>query len=358
MSLMIGMSIFASAISDGNLLIFPEAKSFEASLAAWYVAEARRMVARQRQRIGNLKAEGRSAVEAEQTLEVLLSRLELFVRPDPSPFGMAQKVKALLDSAVIRVADSRGFVVEGTEARYVVASANQLPFSPTYYAHKSEANTKHEPLARRILRVIDDPLAAVGRPAPEKPPPFPGPDWAHPNLLGSLGRLPHVWASCLLLDPFGGIAILGSPFGEGIKREHVNAYDALTSSVLPLQVADPAPWSKMFDDEFRRSAEAPVWALSLRDELVACKAEYGIDLDFGGIPEIISLRGGEVPQPNGLPPRDPFAFAEMRGSPVVVADGSAVALLTGHRGHGPLLIDYLAGWLLRDLARRAERKSR
>jgi hypothetical protein len=134
-----------------------------------------------------------------------------------------------------------------------------------------------------------------------------------PNLLGSLGRLPHVWASCLFLDPFGGIAILGSPFGEGIKREHVNAYDALTSSVLPLQVADPAPWSKMFDDEFRRSAEAPVWALSLRD---------------------------------------------VRGSPVVVADGSAVALLTGHRGHGPLLIDYLAGWLLRDLARRAERKSR
>jgi hypothetical protein len=158
----------------------------EASLAAWYVAEARRMVARQRQRIGNLKAEGRSAVEAEQTLEVLLSRLELFVRPDPSPFGMAQKVKALLDSAVIRVADSRGFVVEGTEARYVVASANQLPFSPTYYAHKSEANTKHEPLARRILRVIDDPLAAVGRPAPEKPPPFPGPDWAHRICSGAL----------------------------------------------------------------------------------------------------------------------------------------------------------------------------
>jgi hypothetical protein len=274
-----------------------------------------------------------------------------------SSFSRSQKLRELLDSAVIRVADSRGFVVEGTEARYVVASTNQLPFSPTYHGYKSEPNKQHEPLARRFLRVINDPLAAVGRPAPEEPPRFPGPDWPYGEVLGRLGRRPHASASCLFLDPIGGIAILGAPGGEFVHRQEVDAYKELTNSVLPLQVSDAESWCTVTDKEWR-NAEAQVWVLSQADDLIACNGEFTVDaMDFGGIPETVSLRGGEVPLPHGLPPRDPLDPREMPGSPVVVADGSVIALLTGSR-HGPLLADYLPGWLLRDLARRAQRKSR
>jgi len=43
------------------------------------------------------------------------------------------------------------------------------------------------------------------------------------------------------------------------------------------------------------------------------------------------------------------------GSPIVAADGSAIAMMSGYR-RGPLLTDHLPGWFLRDLARRQQEK--
>jgi hypothetical protein len=58
------------------------------------------------------------------------------------PFSVTDKIRTLLDSAVIRVANDRGFVVEGTIARFVVASASRLPFSPTHYGAPAALSTK------------------------------------------------------------------------------------------------------------------------------------------------------------------------------------------------------------------------
>jgi hypothetical protein len=129
-------------------------KDTETPLAPRYVAEVRRMITQQRWRIARLKENGNPSEDAEQTLGVLLRKHELFARKDHSAFSRSQKLQELLDSAVIKVADGRGFVVEGTEARYVVAPASQLPFSPTHRGYRSEANKQYEPLGRPFLRVI------------------------------------------------------------------------------------------------------------------------------------------------------------------------------------------------------------
>jgi hypothetical protein len=219
-------------------------------------------------------------------------------------------------------------------------------------------------LLSRILNVIADPLAAVGRPAPprEERPRFPGLDSAYPDLLGRIGREPHVSASCLFLDPISDIAILSSPGGE-ISKERVDAYEALTASVVPLQISDAKSWSNATGEEWR-NAEVPVWVLLPSGELVSCKVEYSSDpVGSYGIPDnsVLLTAVDEIPRPDGWSPRDPLLVnlsdsPGMRGSPIVVADGSAIAVMDGYRS-GALLTDHLPRWLLRDHAR-ARGKSR
>jgi hypothetical protein len=48
-------------------------------LAAWHVARGRMIVARQRERIARLRAFGYSTLDAEQTLRVFASTLDIFV---------------------------------------------------------------------------------------------------------------------------------------------------------------------------------------------------------------------------------------------------------------------------------------
>ncbi len=263
---------------------------------------------------------------------------------------MTENIRALLNSAIITVGNGRGFVVEGTSCRYIIAPASQMPFSP--FVYKPEDNKKRERLVDRFF----------GRSAPEPP------DWrtffwkkkSYPKLLGQLGKKPDVSARCLFFDPISNLAILGSPGDyegadyEGEEKQK-RAYEALTDSASALRVADAKRWSKLMDAELGE-AKVSVWLLSPNDSLtyslISCEAEYNIKLlDADGVPGTFGL--GDIPRSGGLPPADPFLhfgdnFAAMLGTPIVVADGSAIGIMTSYR-QGPFLTNHLPGWLLRQL---------
>jgi hypothetical protein len=85
----------------------------EASAALLHVAQARQIVAHQRQRIHNHKANGCSTLDAEQTLGIFLRNLEIFERHE-SVVGCAHVTsRPSIDHIVIatnRVAAQRKFI--------------------------------------------------------------------------------------------------------------------------------------------------------------------------------------------------------------------------------------------------------
>src|SRR5205085_2306152 len=122
----------------------------------------------------------------------------------------------------------------------------------------------------------------------------------------------------------------------------------------PLLVSDAKEFSVLSDEE-SGEVEVPVWLLSLTGDLIHCTPSYAANYVSEHGPDNFGLSGGEIPRSNGLPPDDPIPvhygenLAGMLGSPVVVADGSVIGLMTEKR-QGPLLTQRLPGWLLRDLA--------
>jgi hypothetical protein len=196
---------------------------------------------------------------------------------------------------------------EGTLARYVITSANRLPFSPTHHVYKPEEkeNKKRQRLADRLLTVMPTGGTRQTGTATGAVAAFPRAQRPCPQLLGRLGEKPEVSALCLFLDPINELAILGSP-GD---YEQEDAYEALTASVSPLQISDAAKSSKVINEEWG-DAEVPVWLLSLTGELISCTAQYVSDLvGARAVPDELSLRGGEIPRSDGFPPDDPSSYA-------------------------------------------------
>lgn len=142
-------------------------------------------------------------------------------------------------SAVITVGRGRGFVVEGTFARYVVTPSWCLP------RHEEDDRVKSKlegfRLATdRLLWAAADPLRIFRNP--------PTPNWAdlppyacRPmkkpiyKILGALGEKASLSASCVFVDPISDVAVLSSPGDcEYDDEDSSDHYVALTSSVSPL----------------------------------------------------------------------------------------------------------------------------
>jgi hypothetical protein len=261
----------------------------------------------------------------------------------------AAELGHLLKSATITVGDGRGFVVQGTSdeyatGRYVVTAAWCL-------SHLTTTDVSRLGRFDLILQAFVNP-AAINTPPPSPLYSIQGALNAKRPVLGVLGEKPTVCATCIFLDLKTGIVVMSS-------HQDREAYDALTASVAPLRLSDAAKWSRWIDDD-KSEAEAQVWLLSFTRYLIACTARYSNDfVGNEGHPLDLRLRGGEIPQPEfGLPPRDPFyegpegAWAPygmaILGSPIIVADGSVIGLLTGQRS-GPRLREHLPSWLSQDL---------
>jgi hypothetical protein len=201
-----------------------------------------------------------------------------------------------ITSAVLRVGDGRGFVIEAKHTRLVLTAAHCLPFPPAHPGSNLEERT-------------------------------------YRNLLGPLiDTEPTVWAECLFADPIADIAILGSPDSQELW-DQAAAFDALIEDKPALRIAD-APTS------------ARGWLLSLAGQWNPCRItrlEDDHPVALGGALWIKDAAEG--------------IHGGMSGSPIVTDDGAAVGLVsvsggTGDAAHteggpNPRLFDCLPGWLLK-----------
>jgi hypothetical protein len=243
----------------------------------------------------------------------------------PSSKNITQRILELLKSATITVGDGRGFVVQGKHNRYIVTCASRLPYSPTYHVYDPEKYKKPPLSLSRIAINIADKIFSMG--VPPAPPPEPPSSWTRRPvpLLGHLGEKPNVPARCLYLDPINDLAILGTT--DFLYERPV--YASFISSVTPLKISDAGKSATVVEEtEYETRYEVPVCLLSPKQDLISCTAEYEDGDPPGGVPEVLSLVGGERPRRDALVPDDPIPghfgnnLAGMLGSPIVMADGS------------------------------------
>jgi hypothetical protein len=207
-----------------------------------------------------------------------------------------------LKSAVITVGDGRGFVVEHGYKRFVVTAAHCLQ---------------------------------RGNPPEHYLPPAHGASYlqerTYPNLLAPLGEEPAVWAECVFVDPVADIALLGTPDNQELG-EQADAYEALTEAASALPISRPPK-------------DGPAFVLSLTGEIVPCTVRC-----IGDGPLFLFDTGLKEGAEGG-----------MSGSPIIVADGSAIGVVClGNNapqygiGPNPCLMHHLPGWLLRELESRRD----
>ena len=171
--------------------------------------------------------------------------------PTAPPSTNTPTISVAAASAVLRVGDGRGFVVEcrnhlGYDERIVVTAAHCL---------------------------VDVFLANGTQGLPSCHPARYTEDGTYKALLGPLGAEPTVWATCLFVDPIAGIAVLGQPDNQ-VLIDGAAAFDALMDSVRALAIADaPAQGSELVTGfggrQFEKShaREGLAWVLSLRRAL-------------------------------------------------------------------------------------------
>jgi hypothetical protein len=198
-------------------------------------------------------------------------------------------------SAVIRVGDGRGFVIEGQyDSRYVITAAHCLARLPILHGE----------------------------------PGWGGFDTTYQNLLAPLGCAPSVWAECLFADPVGDIAVLGQPDTQALG-EQADAYDALLEPVPPLKIATPGEEG---------------WLLSLDGGWFRC----AVQMIRNPILVLTAMEGNFVGGMSGSP------IVSAEGAAIGVAclgaeDGA------GHQtepvGPNPSLLGNLPGWLLEECQR-------
>jgi hypothetical protein len=184
--------------------------------------------------------------------------------------------------AVITVGDGRGFVIEATviqwdqifSRRYVVTAAHCLPTIP--------------------LCGVEHDLSEV----------------TYKSLLSELGEAPYVWAECLFVNPVADLAVLGNP--DWKWKDHANVYYEFVRSVTkPLKIG-VAPGER-YDPSMDNDGEA--WLLSLDRHWFECRVHYLNDYGPLWVYKTAEpIRGG------------------MSGSPIVLADDTAIGVLT--TGHG------------------------
>jgi hypothetical protein len=164
---------------------------------------------------------------------------------------------------------------------------------------------------------------------PRYPTPNGGWDHTYINLLGPLGcKRPKVWAECVFVDPVADLAVLGSPDNQDLyEQAEADAYDALVNAMEPFSIG---------------GTDTPETAYLLGldpNTVVMAKTEVV------GIVLWVTTKNG-------------YFEGGMSGSPVVMADGNAISLVstssgTGDRnqhiesGPSPLLSACLPAWLVR-----------
>jgi Trypsin-like peptidase domain len=213
-----------------------------------------------------------------------------------------------MKGTVIQVGDGRGFVIATKEARYVVTAAHCLPNLPPA-----------DPAAYTEERTYRD-------------------------FLGPLGARRDVWAECVFANPVADLAVLAQPDGQELS-DRADAYDKLIEAATPFTVG------KLQSPRRQRGlpgdpASSDARMLSLDGKWFACRiTSFGLVLWVEAAAQ--PIKGG------------------MSGSPVILPDGVAVAVLctgnqrndganapldTGAGGTGgpnPMLFDQLPAWLAR-----------
>jgi hypothetical protein len=150
----------------------------------------------------------------------------------------------------------------------------------------------------------------------------------YPRLVGSLSeRRPSIWAECVFVDPIADVAVLGEPDNSTLHdewlayRELIDARPALPIGVL---VGPRLAWLFGRDGEWERCA---VSLSPLNNHLWIEHA----------------ATHGTVPGTSG--------------SPIVLANGHAVGVVSTGQYFNPRLTDCLPGWLLAKL-QKSQRRTR
>lgn len=205
--------------------------------------------------------------------------------------------KSFNTSAIVRVGDGRGFVVAGKQSCFVIT-------------------------ARHCLR--DFPLS---------PPGWDSMTNTCADLLGPLRAARTVAARCVFADPISDLAILGPPC-QGPSPEGYKRFVELTQHVLPFSIG--APQTKYF----------PCFALSNEQHWFGARAQVEVTEDGSAVWLFRPM--AEI-------------TAEMVGSPILGADGSAVGLMSSNLfsnfdledegAPNPLLTAHFPAWFLAEMGR-------
>ena len=204
--------------------------------------------------------------------------------------------------SVIRVADARGFVVEGDGDRYVITAAHCLQKRPN-------DGQDWEPYLPPTMSYSYTE------------------ERTYPKLLGSLGSQPTVWAECLFVDPVADIAVLGKPDDQELG-ERAEEYVSLVEEAKPVKMRSC------------RERKESGW-------LFALDAQHWFRCKVSGTRKTW-LWEAEEPIRGG-----------MSGSPILAADGKVIAVCCTSNGSedtethteggpNPGLVN-LPGWLVEEL---------
>jgi hypothetical protein len=220
---------------------------------------------------------------------------------------------AELKNAVLRVGDSRGFVVErqhylsGAE-RIVITAAHCLPRLPPPYEQLLQLPTPHP------MRCLHE--------------------GTYSHLLGPLGADPTVWAECLFVDPVADIAVLGQPDGQELYEE-AETYDRLVDDMTALKVADaPPPGLELIDGVGGHKFKNPTPGKGS-----ACV----LSLEGHWIEGSVERRRSAL----AFKPEKAFVGG-MSGSPIIDGAGAAIGVVSVDM-MSPVIVDALSALLVRSL---------
>ena len=179
---------------------------------------------------------------------------------------------AKLASAVVRVADGRGFLIEIDDEPHpvVVTASHCLPQLP-------------EPLGPAI----------------------------YPDVISAIGKKPTIAAECYFVDPIADVALLGC-IAPDVEATSAAAYERFVEGRARFSIGEASDVDLSLDDLSAQSE--PAWVLSLSGRWSACRC-----MAFGGPLCLEDVRVGIRPG--------------MSGSPILNDHGEAVGVIC--IGHGP-----------------------